>query len=224
MIEFNRAFLYCDDFMAVAPSALWCDGDEGADYVVSGNCYEWYLSYPMRLRRAPARILEIGIRYGYSAVTMMTGALQRSRFVEYWGFDDGSYGVDPMDQVERIASFFEPWSVGLVIRKMNTQSVDHLNGVVGLFDIIHVDALHTEDGEGEAHDLRLVAHLLHDDGIIIVDDATDGRSSMMDIIPRVGEELGFNWAYAPTFRGNIILFRGDIGNILDIPEGATETQ
>jgi hypothetical protein len=222
MIKLNRSFLCHEKFTSIAPDGMWCDGDDSADYVVSGNCYEWYFSYPMRLRRIPSRVLEIGIRYGYSAVALMMGSLHRSRFVEYWGFDDGSYGVDPLEQIGRIESMFEPGSVGLLVKKINTQKIDRMSDVIGLFDIIHIDALHTADGEAEAHDLRLVAPLLQDGGIIIVDDATDGRTSMMELIPRVGDEIGMRWVYAPTFRGNVVLFKGELEDTMDVPDGSVD--
>lgn len=222
MKRLNRGFLRCADFRAIAPHGMWHDGEENADYVASNNCYEWYLSYPLNLRRNTARILEIGVRYGYSAVAMMMGATSRSSLVEYWGFDDGSYGADPLQQKDRIQSLFSPGSIEMVLRRVNTQDVGRLDGVIGSFDILHVDALHTAGGEGEVHDLKLVAPFLKRGGIIIVDDATDGRASMMEVIPRVGSELGLNCVYAPTFRGNIILFEGNIDDVFDLPPDSIE--
>jgi len=222
MLSLNRNFLCCDDFTEVAPKALWCEGEDRADYVLSRDYYEWYLSYAVHLRRQPKRILEIGLRYGYSAVAMMLGALRRSGFVECWAFDDASYGVDPLDQVERIEAMFDPGKVGLVFRRQDTRRIDRLGGTAGLFDIIHVDGFHASDASAEARDLKLVAPLLQPGGVIIVDDATDGRSSMLEVIPEVGRSLGLNWAYAPTCRGHILLFSGSLEETFDLPPGSIE--
>ncbi len=224
MLTLNRRFLSCDDFPAIAPRALWLDGEDASDYAASRNYYEWYMTYPMRMSRRPSRMLEIGVRYGYSAVATIMGMFRRSRRVGYWGIDDASYGVDPIPQGDRIKSMFDAEAINTRIDRADTQSLGGLDSAMGRFDIIHLDGSHTHDGSGEVRDLELVLPLLAEGGIIVMDDVTDGRPTILGIAADAASRLGLNCVYAPTFRGHLLMFRGSFDEVMDVPPGSVENR
>ena len=57
------------------------DGNKGAEYIRSGNCYEW--KYAVSAFLKPKSVLEIGVRYGYSLASFAFGSPKLER-IEGW--------------------------------------------------------------------------------------------------------------------------------------------
>jgi 2-polyprenyl-3-methyl-5-hydroxy-6-metoxy-1,4-benzoquinol methylase len=112
---------------------------------------EWVDYYRMKLAIArtikPSTILEIGVRYGYSARAFLEGS-PHARFVgidaDTPTFGGQSGAVDWAEQ--SLASQFD-----VSIVKVNSQDLNRFPGEV--FDLIHVDG--QQDGDGTFHDLDL---------------------------------------------------------------------
>ena len=174
-------------------------GEENTEYVLSGSCYEWYYTYAVLTR--PGRVLEIGVRYGYSAIALLLGWPAVRELVL---IDDGSYGVTINESLAAIRCVAPAVDVRACM--LNTQSVNHLPAS-GEFDLVHVDGDHTY--YGAFHDLSLVAPLMSPTGLIVLDD--------VDYIPRVARAARdfmahhreFVVTYVPTYRGHYLLHRRD---------------
>jgi hypothetical protein len=144
-------------------------GDYEADWMTGGNYYEWYYTYANILR--PKYILEIGVRYGYSAMSIIAGYPGVRGCVL---IDNGCGGVPVECGVSNLCRFCERYwpdsSRSIVGLDRDTQKLMQLPGdlMPEKFDLIHIDAEHTTTGV--LHDLELTWPLLAVGGVVIVDD------------------------------------------------------
>lgn len=128
---------------------------------------------------APRRILEIGVRFGYSGIAMTSGALAGGvpPPIEYVGLDaeffaghtkDQGYGLYRSNAVA--AENFKRFRPGVTAEFFTCDTRDGLPEEVltRKFDLINVDGDHSY--EGAYGDLCRVWPLLNPGGIIIVDD------------------------------------------------------
>lgn len=94
----------------------------------------------------PKSILEIGVRYGYSAQAFLNGAPK----AHYLGIDNDSdqFGGNP-GALAWAKEKLQDYSVAFL--EGDTQKMDSLPG--GIHDLVHVDG--QQDGEGTYHDLVL---------------------------------------------------------------------
>lgn len=138
-------------------------GQPGYGHIGNGNCYEW--KYAIAKYLQPKSILEIGVRYGYSLCSMISGS-GAVGYVEGW--DSEIYRVGS----NRVAS----GAIGGLQRKF-TFSLLHVDSKDvkqprQQFDLVHIDSSHTY--EGCAHDLKLcIGHakaILVDDTLTCPDD------------------------------------------------------
>lgn len=112
--------------------------DEWVDY--------YRLKYAICMAIQPKRILEIGVRYGYSAITFLEACPQAS----YVGIDNDSntHGgvVGALAWAEAIT---ESYQAEFILT--DSQKLQRFPG--GHYDLIHVDG--QQDGDGTFHDLEL---------------------------------------------------------------------
>lgn len=109
---------------------------------------EWYAAYAYKHLVAqalrPTSILEIGIRYGYSAHAFLTAAN-----VPYTGVDIDDPVINSMGEQTCAWAFGMLWrtiaSPRLELVKLNTQTED-IRGRVKPADFVHVDGDHTFEG------------------------------------------------------------------------------
>ena len=140
-------------------------GDRYGDEVFD-NYLDWYAGIAKRYK--PKRILEIGVRYGYCAISMMTGlhANRGAPNCEYLGLDDESYHPCLARANENFTAVV-PWASARAIH-WNT----FLHGVpsdCGMFQLAHVDGNHSY--EGVKRDLAAVWPVVEVGGMIVLDDA-----------------------------------------------------
>ncbi len=132
------------------------------------------------------RVLEIGVRYGYSAVAFIHG----NRVREYVGLDYDLY--DPSSSTKSRANLDyvkAQQHVDVTLIKVNTQTLDNLDILQGrTFDFIHIDGDHSY--EGALTDLRTFWNLLSVGGHMLVDDSVfygSVRSACVEFAKQVDE-------------------------------------
>ena len=133
------------------------------------NEYKKYykVKYDICKKQSPCRIVEIGVRAGYSAWTF----LQACPNAEYIGIDadNGTHGGQGGE-----SGIFSKWAASILKNydvkffKLDTQVISNLN-IINV-DLFHVDGDHTS--AGVQHDLDLAFASIHAYGLILVDDIT----------------------------------------------------
>lgn len=138
-------FLLTNDFSSMVSPEFWENGEEIVNYVVEHNYYEWYYSYAARKKFPVRRILEIGVRYGYSGMAMIMGSLANGSSPEYIGFDNGSYNVSPSFAENRMKNIISKENLRIKVFTADTQELKKFSSYLfGEFDIIHIDGAHSE--------------------------------------------------------------------------------
>ena len=127
--------------------------------------FEWYSGLAHKYQ--PRRILEIGVRYGYTGIVFLIGARDSKGQcdTEYLGIDDESYHHGSCAQANLNFAQIFPWARMKAVR---WNSFDGLPSNAGTFDLIHIDGNH--DTHGVLNDLGHCWPALNPGGIIILDD------------------------------------------------------
>lgn len=167
-------------------------GKPGYEHIGNGNAFEW--KYAIAKYMQPKRILEIGVRFGYSACCFIEGS---DAVESYTGMDSEIY-VEGSNAVAEI-------SVRLCRRKPKTKILKLDSSTVTIlgekFDLVHIDSSHQY--EICLRDLRLcygfARAILVDDTMTCPDDARAVRdfchehesaiSELVHIPSHVGETL-----------------------------------
>jgi len=137
--------------------------DKRQDWLYHPFYYGLYFDIGRKVK--PRGIAEIGVRFGYSALSMILGSECDPDFV---GFDAEFYETSNDIATASIKSATKG---SCTISKVDTRKVNSLQVPDGFMaDIIHVDGDHEVDGL--LHDLNLVLPMANDRSIIIVDDTT----------------------------------------------------
>lgn len=163
------------------------------DYILSKNCYEWYYTIAKTLQ--PKSILEIGVRFGYSLVSMMKGAEDSVQTVV--GIDNDSYIWNSAQVARKYCETVKPNITTIdVIDSQQLQTLDRQ------FDLVHIDGDHTYIGK--VHDLNLVK--THCKYCIIDDyDFIETVRKATDDFINDNSSIIKNKLYIPSFRGTMIL-------------------
>ncbi len=155
-----------------------------ADYLNAPDYYP-YLNALARDFKAE-RVLEVGVRFGYSAVAFIHGNAVR----EYVGLDYDLY--DPTSSTksrENLEALRQQQHVDVTLLRVDTQSLDNLDMLGGRrFDFIHIDGDHSY--EGALTDLRNFWNVLTVGGHMLVDDSIfygAVRQACMDFAREVNE-------------------------------------
>ena len=125
---------------------------------------EYYPRYAAWARQVqPRAILEIGVRYGYTALAMLS-PLSESRPL-YRGVDNESYAPGCLQIAHEMLKIHTPWAL---TRFLKMDTYDGIYDFGETYDLIHVDGDHTE--AGALRDLRLAWARLTPGGVLILDD------------------------------------------------------
>lgn len=147
-------------------------GTHHDEYLKCGNYYEIY--YAIAKYYAPKSILEIGVRYGYSLASMISGAASSIKRVV--GYDIDQYEKNSISIAEEnVKKYLSGIDIEYSFELKNSQNITSLNGQ---YDVTHIDGDHSY--YGKLHDLNLA---LRHSKIIIVDDYThleDVRRAVVD--------------------------------------------
>ncbi len=151
---------------------------KGDEWFIDGeyNTYTWYRAVAQAVK--PQRILETGVRYGYSAIAMICGArLAGVQFPEYIGIDGELDGLETNDIAGRNIRKSGP-VIGRILKcdTRDLKETEHLlrslqkqyDGPFEWFDLIHIDGDHRPDGI--AAELLLARYCVALNGAILVDD------------------------------------------------------
>lgn len=179
--------------LGVVPRKCFVElGKPGYEHIGNGNAFEW--KYAVAKLLQPKRILEIGVRFGYSACCFIEGS---DAVESYTGWDSEIY-VPGSNAVAEV-------SVNLCRRKPKATFIKRDSSTVhtlgGEFDLVHIDSSHQY--EICLRDLRLcygfARAILVDDTMTCPDDARAVRdfchehesaiSELVHIHSHVGETL-----------------------------------
>ena len=168
------------------------------------------LYFDIAQKVSPSAIIEIGVRFGYSAIVMLHGCGGKAA---YFGFDNESYGeINPNEYAQKhireivMGMSLPDKYVGLIceVTKLDTQRVNELPGILGKVDLIHVDGAHYADGV--LHDLDLVYKYATEDAYIIVDDTGHkGQEDVGKAAHEWAEEHSFEFTFFPENCGRTVM-------------------
>jgi predicted O-methyltransferase YrrM len=156
----------------------------------------YQVKYEIAKELNPKRILEIGVRAGYSAKSFLDACPD----AEYVGVDaeNGTHGGQDGPWLwwakqllaDRNATF----------HMLDSQSVKNFDW--GTFDLIHVDGDHSE--QGALHDMKLALACLAENGAILVDDY-DYIPTVRAAVDRFVASQSVRHEYRKSLRGEILI-------------------
>jgi predicted O-methyltransferase YrrM len=154
----------------------------------------WNFYWSLGNHFKPASILEIGCRYGNTAMSLMIGS-GASRYV---GMD-----IDP-ERIETCRAVLkEALPKETVIRFIHGDIREGLPETLERFEMIHCDSFHRD----VTYELRASMNHLEEGGVIVVDDCSH-EMVWEPCIPFL-KERGFKLWYVPSMTGQIIGIRVD---------------
>ena len=148
--------------------------------------YPRYVAWSAFLK--PRAILEIGVRFGYTALAMLAPLSELAR--TYVGIDDESYVADCLEVATTLIQAHSPWARAFFHR---SDTADGLGDLEGLFELVHVDGDHSR--EGALRDLRSAFSRLAEQGAVILDDWNDPnvRGACDDFLAETPAVLATYW-------------------------------
>jgi len=186
--------------------------------------YYWS-KYTIARRYRPTRILEIGVRAGYSALAFLEAAHDQGRHQEvvYVGIDGetgthGGEGGPYLPWAEKILNEPHGPEYKVILLEANTQralpeSVIQVLENEGRFDLIHVDGDHTK--RGALSDLDLAVGFLMPNGVILIDDYDRAPAVKEAIDEWIETHPEWDHLYIPSFNGDVAITRLGGGTELD---------
>ena len=175
-------------------------GDAGCDFLTSDNYYSWYYHVGAVLK--PRKIVEFGVRYGYSLKALLDGSGVPWENCAVVAVDDERDGVRTLDIFEK---YFRDRHIFLLdLWRRDTQTlpvVEFVNTVGVQLDLAHVDAWHTEDGC--YHECELAYAAVRPGGFVLVDDALPGGVVRAGA-DRFCRDRKLDNVYLETLRGMLI--------------------
>lgn len=185
-----------------------CDAD--SDFILSDNYYQWYDA--IGFSKKPDDIIEIGVRFGYSAIAMLRGARAAGADPDYCGFDN-EYDMKGSNAIAEflIRRYGNP---GANISVTNPyEDPDFESRYRGLADLVHVDGDHSEDGI--RRELSWAHRWAAPGGWILVDDA-EVRHIHKAAMEFAVERRYFS-QFLPTLRGMLVLRRQrDVHDVVNV--------
>lgn len=204
----ENSFPQIKDFLIKGDPGLTAYNNLGIE-----DYYNYYYSYGRYF--SPKNILEIGVRYGYSLISLVKGAQESNSFSSAIGIDNQSYESGS----ERIA-FDNIKSVTDKFKLINadSQKIGNLKTLVGdtRFDLIHVDGDHSY--KGCLHDLNITKDILAENGIIVIDDIFLGSCRVFQAVNRFLKDNAtlFDVQILNCFRGHALLRKKIIGAVSSV--------
>lgn len=187
----------------------WLEGDEilGDDWLLSADYYPHYyrLSQHLGQQFERVRMLEIGVRSGYSGVVLSKANSPKPLF--YTGVDPNLYVADGLEKAAKTFSTLqnENYSLQYFLLEGFSGSTAMQNSLrySGPFEFIHIDGEHTYFGK--LFDLWIARNLLAPGGYVLVDDY-EHHGFIADSV-KVALQRGWfsRFSYLPTKRGMAVL-------------------
>lgn len=191
------------------PYPCWLEGDEtlGDDWLLAADYYPYYYRLYRYLgsRFEKIRMLEIGVRTGYSGVVLAKAVPEKSPL--YVGVDPNLYIPTGLEKAAATFSLLQkegnPLQYFLLEGYSGSTAVQNSLRYSGPFEFIHVDGEHTYFGK--LFDLWIARNLLAPGGFVLVDDY-EHHGFIADSV-KVALERGWfsKFSYLPTKRGLAVL-------------------
>lgn len=147
-----------ESILDVMPQEFFFElGTEHDEYLKSNNYYEFY--YAISKFYKPKKILEIGVRYGYSLGVMIKGSglVEKVVGIDNDDYHQGSLSVAQNNLKKHVSSDLE-----YVFSNIDSHTIPKFDEY---YDLIHIDGDHTY--EGKLKDLDLLKNACK---IAIIDD------------------------------------------------------
>lgn len=192
--------------------------DLNKDYYLSCNNYEWYFTFGKMFK--PKHILELGVRYGYSAASMIYGSeFGLENVISYTGVDWEEIPMSNQIARDNLNKLFPYLEINIVTS--DTNKLEHYMVDNKMFDLIHLDACHKE---GLLKEFEITWPMLEKNGILIIDDMFSyytktgmgfNELNTINFLKLKLEELYFNGQIFSitklnTYRGTYIIQKGDL--------------
>ena len=163
-------------------------------FLDNAETYSWY--FAVAAAKAPQRIIEFGVRYGYSLIAMAKGArwANDSILIELVGFDREADGIASNDIARANIVRETGITARILAEDTRTMNPDLVKPSV---DIIHVDGDHSP--EGIARELELAVSYIKPDGLILVDDMDSPH--VASATEALAANLGIQLIMLPTQHG-----------------------
>ncbi len=187
--------------------------DIDEDYIKSNDYYQWYYSYGKTFK--PNRVLEFGVRYGYSIASIIQGSIDAGDDLDYVCLVDNeqySPGSNEIAYSNLIKRFYDHYPIIIEIINSNTLDPDLYNKINldEKYDMIHLDASHREDTIKK--ELDIAWDILADGGVIIIDDIIWDKlyDAVLDWTyeKQKGDRTAISFIPIENIRGHIILQKG----------------
>lgn len=135
-----------DSIFDVVPSEFFLElGSTHDEYLKSNNYYEYY--YAISKHYQPEKILEIGVRYGYSLGVMINGSNVVKKVV---GIDCDDYVKNSLSVAEEnIKKHIKP-NLDYTFLNIDSHTISKFDDT---YDLIHIDGDHSYDGKIKDLDL-----------------------------------------------------------------------
>jgi predicted O-methyltransferase YrrM len=144
-------------FDVVKPEFFLELGTTHDEYLKSNNYYEYY--YAISKHYQPKKILEIGVRYGYSLGVMVSGSNNIEKVV---GIDCDDYEKNSLNVAEENIKKYIKTSLEYTFLNVDSHTITKFDD---FYDLIHIDGDHSY--EGKIKDLNLLKNSCK---VAIVDD------------------------------------------------------
>lgn len=191
------------------PYPCWLEGDEtlGDDWLLAADYYPYYYALYRNLgsKFSKLRMLEIGVRTGYSGVVLAKAVPDKSPY--YVGVDPNLYIASGLELAAATFSLLQqegnPLQYFLLEGYSGSTAIQNSLRYSGPFELIHVDGEHTYFGK--LFDLWIARNLLAPGGFVLVDDY-EHHGFIADSV-KVALELGWfrRFSFLPTKRGLAVL-------------------
>ncbi len=167
------------------------------------DIYVWY--YILGMLKRPQDILELGVRFGYGGVALSKGAMFCGGEPFYIGVDSQADGIQSNQIALDNLNFLSRRRI------IQVDTSDHgVNDAIGkyynLFDIVHVDGDHSE--QGIQNELAIAARQIEPEGWILVDDILNGPIEKHTLA--FCAERGITPIYLPTWARMILIDMGQM--------------
>ena len=191
------------------PYPSWLEGDEnlGDDWLLAPDYYPHYFRLYQALGEPfqEVRMLEFGVRSGYSAL-VLARALPRKRLF-YVGVDPNLYVEDGLAKAaqsyRQLRMEGVPFDFFLLEGFSGSNAVQHSLQHSGPYQFIHIDGEHTLFGK--VFDLWIARNLMAKNGYVLVDDY-EHHGFIADSVNIALHKGWFSrFSYLPTKRGLAIL-------------------
>jgi len=147
----------------------------------------------------PKRILEIGVRAGYSAISFLSAAPE----AEYVGLDaeNGTHGGGGGPWMWWAKELLYSYNATFI--ECDTQEIQSVDK--GKFDLIHIDGDHTT--EGALHDMEICWSSVNTNGIMLVDDYDYIKDVNRAVKHFQKNHPKVQWEYKKSLRGEILFLK-----------------